>query len=286
MEILVKNIKIAKTIKLFIDGEFPRTESGRSTPVYIYKTKKIYAHVCLASRKDLRNAVTAAQTAQAGWQNKSAYNRSQILYRMAEMTEAKREEFVEVLIATLGLTKINAEKSVDKAIDAFVYYAGFADKYQQVLGSVNPVSGPHHNFTSTEAVGLVGLICNKNFDLAEVVAQVAAIICSGNSLVALLASEGSAMLAPLAEVFATSDLPKGIVNLLTGETSELYKQFGTHMEIQSLSCQLKDKKILGELRFMAADNMKRIITPIKDSLSLEHLMSYVEFKTVWHPIGH
>ena len=278
-------MKIAKTIKLFIGGDFPRTESGRSVPVYIYKTKKLYANVCLASRKDLRNAVTAAQSAQAGWQNKSAYNRSQILYRMAEMTEGKRQEFIETLTATLGLSKSNADKSVDKAIDALIYYAGFADKYQQVMGSVNPVSGPHHNFTSTEAVGLVGLICNAKFDLSEVVAQIAAIISSGNSLVALLGSDGSALLAPLAEVFATSDLPKGVVNLLTGSTEELFRQFGSHMEIQSLSCQLKDRKILGELRTMAAANMKRIVPPVKDQLSLEHLVSYVEFKTVWHPIG-
>lgn len=280
-----EDLKVAKTIKLFIGGEFPRTESGRSTPLYIFKTKKLYAHVCLASRKDLRNAVTAAQSAQSSWQGKSAYNRSQILYRMAEMAEAKREEFVEMLTETLGLTKPNAEKSIDKAIDALVYYAGFADKYQQVLGSVNPVSGPHHNFTSTEAVGVVGLICNEKFDLAEVVAQIAAIIASGNSLVALLAAEGSALLAPLAEVFATSDLPKGVINVLTGSTEELYKQFGSHMEIQSLSCQLKDLKKLGELREMAAANMKRIVPPVKNSLSLEHLMNYVEFKTVWHPIG-
>ncbi len=278
-------MKIAKTIKLFIGGDFPRTESGRSVPIYIYKTKKLYANVCLASRKDLRNAVTAAQSAQAGWQNKSAYNRSQILYRMAEMTEGKRQEFIETLTATLGLSKSNADKSVDKAIDALIYYAGFADKYQQVMGSVNPVSGPHHNFTSTEAVGLVGLICNAKFELSEVVAQIAAIISSGNSLVALLGSDGSALLAPLAEVFATSDLPRGVVNLLTGSTEELFRQFGSHMEIQSLSCQLKDRKILGELRTMAAANMKRIVPPVKDQLSLEHLVSYVEFKTVWHPIG-
>lgn len=278
-------MKIAKTIKLFIGGDFPRTESGRSVPIYIYKTKKLYANVCLASRKDLRNAVTAAQSAQPGWQNRSAYNRSQILYRMAEMTEGKRQEFIETLTATLGLSKSNADKSVDKAIDALIYYAGFADKYQQVMGSVNPVSGPHHNFTSTEAVGLVGLICGAKFELSEVVAQIAAIISSGNSMVALLGSDGSALLAPLAEVLATSDLPKGVVNLLTGSTEELFRQFGSHMEIQSLSCQLKDRKILGELRTMAAANMKRIIPPVKEQLSLEHLISFVEFKTVWHPIG-
>jgi len=291
------NLKIAKTIKLFIGGEFQRTESGRSAAVYIHekskakdrakdRVKKTYANVCLASRKDLRNAVSAAQAAQPGWQNKSAYNRGQILYRMAEMTEAKREEFVEILKVTRGLSKTSAEKSVSQAIEAFVYYAGFADKFQQIMGSVNPVSGPHHNVTSTEAVGLVGLICDKKFDLAAVVAQIAAIITTGNALVSLLPFEGSVLLAPLAEVFATSDLPKGVINLLSGNTEELYPQFGSHMEIQSLSCQLRDKKNLGELRTMAAANMKRIIPPVKNLQSLEHLMSFVEFKTVWHPVGY
>lgn len=279
------NLQIAKTIKLFIGGEFPRTESGRSIPVYVHKTKKLYANICQASRKDLRNAVSAAQSAQSGWQKKSAYNRSQILYRMAEMMEAKREEFVETLIATLGYTKPATQKSVDNAVNALVYYAGFADKYQQVLGSVNPVSGPHHNFTSTEAVGVVGLICSEKFSLENMVAQISAIICSGNSVVALLPEEGSVLLAPLAEVFATSDLPKGVVNLLTGYVDELYQQFGSHMEIQSLSCQLKDSKKLSEIKTLSAENMKRVITPIKDQLSLDHLISFVEYKTVWHPIG-
>jgi acyl-CoA reductase-like NAD-dependent aldehyde dehydrogenase len=281
-----ENLKIAKTIKLFIGGEFPRTESGRSAPVYLHKTKKLYANVCVASRKDLRNAVTAAQGAQKGWQSKSAYNRSQILYRMAEMLEAKREEFTEALTATLGLTPVQANKSVDASIEALVYYSGFADKYQQVLGAVNPVSGPHHNFTSTEAVGVVGLIANEKFDLAAFVAQLAAIIVSGNTVVALMSENGSALLAPLAETLATSDLSKGVVNLLTGSTEELYKQFGLHMEIQSLSVQLSDAKKLGELKVLAADNMKRVVNPTKDSVSLEHLMSFVEFKTVWHPIGY
>lgn len=279
-------MQIAKTVKLFIGGEFPRTESGRSFPVYLFKSKNLYAHVCQASRKDLRNAVTAAQGAQPGWQSKSAYNRSQILYRMAEMMESKREEFNDVLMKTLGLTKPKANLAVDEAVDALVYFSGFADKYQQVLGAVNPVAGPHHNFTSTEPVGLVGLISNSKFSLGEFVAQLAAIIVSGNSVVALMAEEGSALLSTLAEVLATSDLPKGVVNLLSGSTEELYKQFGSHMEIQSLSVQIRDKKILGELKEMAAANMKRVIPPVKSPLSLEHLTQYLEFKTVWHPIGY
>lgn len=278
--------KVAKTIKLFIGGEFPRTESGRSLPVYVHKTKNIYAHICRASRKDLRNAVTAAQGAADSWSHRSAYNRSQILYRMAEMAESKREEFVETLQQTMGTTKINGNKAVDEMVDAFVYFSGFADKYQQMMGAVNPVSGPHHNFTTTEAVGVVALICDNKMNLGHVAAQIAAAVVSGNTLVCFLPEEGSALLAPLAEVFATSDLPKGVINLLTGDLNELASHFGSHMEIQSISIQRKDVKLRGELQKLAAENMKRVVPPVSDLLSLEHLISYVEFKTVWHPIGH
>jgi acyl-CoA reductase-like NAD-dependent aldehyde dehydrogenase len=278
-------MKIAKTIKLYIGGEFPRTESGRSYPVYVKKTKTIYANLCLASRKDFRNAVTAAQGALASWSSKSAYNRAQILYRMAEMTEGKREEFIEALVETAGHTKITANKAVDASVEAFIYYAGWSDKYQQVMGSVNPVSGPHHNFTSCEPVGTVGLIADAKFDLGKLCAQIAAIVASGNTIVVLMEAEGSAAIAPLSEVFATSDLTKGTINLLTGSIDELYKQFGTHMELHSVSCQTTDKKILGELKAMAADNMKRVVLPSKDNLTLENLTNFVEYKTVWHPIG-
>lgn len=278
-------MKVAKTIKLFINGEFPRTESGRVYPVYVKKTKNIYANICLASRKDFRNAVTAAQGAFASWSNKSAYNRAQILYRMAEMMEGKREEFIETLVETAGLTKINANKTIDSAVEAFVYYAGWADKYQQVMGAVNPVSGPHHNFTSCEPVGTVGLIADTYFDLGKLCANIAAIIASGNTVVVLMSAEGSASVAPLSEVFATSDLTKGTINLLTGSIDELYKQFGSHMEVQSLSMQASDKKVLAEIKILAADNMKRVIPPIKETLTLENLTSFVEYKTVWHPIG-
>jgi acyl-CoA reductase-like NAD-dependent aldehyde dehydrogenase len=283
-----KNLKVAKTIKLFINGEFPRTESGRSFPVYVKKSKVIYANICQASRKDFRNAVTAAQGAFSSWSSKSAYNRAQILYRMAEMMEGKREEFIETLVETAGFTKAEANKAIDTGIDAFVYYAGWTDKYQQVMGSVNPVSGPHHNFTSCEPVGTVALIADQNFDLGKLCAHIAAIIASGNTVVALMSEAGSAAIAPLSEVFATSDLTKGTVNLLTGSIDELYKQFGTHMEVQSLSCQTtgsEGKKVLAELKVQAADNMKRVVPPTKEILSLENLTNFVEYKTVWHPIG-
>jgi len=256
-KITTKQTKIAKTIKLYIGGEFPRTESGRSYPINFYKTNKLYANVCLASRKDFRNAVTVAKDAQASWQNKTSYNRGQILYRMAEMMQARSEELETCLVHTLGQTNINAEKNVANAISALVYYAGFCDKYQQVLGAVNPVSGPHHNFTTTEAVGVVGLIAHEKFDLVNFVAQLAAIIVSGNTVVALLSKDGSALLAPLA----------------------------SHMEVNSICCQLKDKKIIADLRVASAANLKRIHYQPVANTSLESLTQFLEFKTVWHPIG-
>ncbi|MGK5082047.1 aldehyde dehydrogenase family protein [Bdellovibrionota bacterium FG-1] len=281
------DLRVPKTIKLFIGGEFPRTESGRTLPVYTQDGKTLFAHLCRASRKDLRNAVTAALEAQNSWAGKTAYNRSQILYRMAEMTEGKRAEFGETLQETLGYDKKLANEAVDQAIDAFVYYAGFADKYAQVIGSVNPVAGPHHCFTAPEPVGVVGVLFDGELNLGDVVAQLAAILCSGNAMIALLPEKGAAILAPLAEVFATSDLPKGVVNLLTGSLSELATQFASHMEIQSLSYEGNDGKTRGELKALACGNMKRIAA--KDlkqpRLSLDRVLSFVEYKTVWHPIG-
>ncbi len=281
-----ENLQIAKTIKLFIGGEFPRTESGRSFPVFAHKSKNVYANLCRASRKDLRNAVTAAHGAFGSWAGKSAYNRGQILYRMAEMMEGKRSETAEIMTETLGLTKAQTEKAVNGGIDAFVYYAGWTDKYQQVIGAVNPVSGPHHNFTTPEPVGVVGLLADQKFDFAALVAQIAAIIASGNTVVVLMATKGAATIAPLSEVFATSDLTKGVVNLLTGELDELAAQFGNHMEIQSLSCQVTDAKVLGALKESGAENMKRVVGPLAEVLSLENMLNFVEYKTVWHPVGH
>lgn len=276
---------VKKTIKLFIGGEFPRTESGRSWQAFQYKTKNVYANLCLASRKDLRNAVSAAQESQAGWAQRSAYNRSQILYRMAEMTEGKREEFVQIMIATLGLKSALANLWVDEAIQAFVYYAGFADKYQQVLGAVNPVSGPHHNFTTVEPIGVVGLIANSKISLGSLVAQMAAPLSIGNTLVVIMPLQGGGLLAPLAEVLATSDLPKGVVNLLTGDLKELLTPMASHMEIQAMSCQTHEPEVLHEVRNLAAATIKRVIPPLGEYLSLDSLMNFVEYKTVWHPVG-
>lgn len=295
-----QRLAVAKTIKLFINGEFPRTESGRSFPVYTYSKKSksksagakksddnIYAHLSLASRKDFRNAVTAAQTAQPSWASKTAYNRGQILYRMAEMMEGKRDEFIETLTLTLGYTSQQAQQTIDQSIDTLIYYAGFSDKYQQVIGAVNPVAGPHHNFTTPEAVGVVAVIASEFFNLVELVACLASIVVSGNAAVVLMVTEGAALLAPLAEVFATSDLPKGVINLLTGDLKELYTHFGNHMEVHSLCYLGNNSKIATELKELTASNLKRFVgaSAFTNLTALEPILSFVEYKTVWHPIG-
>ena len=276
--------QVAKTIKLFIGGKFPRTESGRSFEMK-NNNGDIYAHICRASRKDLRNSVLAANKAQPGWQAKTAYNRSQILYRMAEMMQARTTELVDVMTSTMDMKGKDAEKSVRTAIDGLVYYAGFADKYQTLLGTINPVAGPHHNFTTPEAVGSVGFLSSEDFELGEWISQLSAILCSGNTVVALLPTKTSALLAPLAEILATSDLPGGVVNLLTGHFDELFSHFATHMELQSISFQREDSEKLGELQKAASETMKRVVTKSPRSQSLENLLNFVEYKTIWHPIG-
>jgi acyl-CoA reductase-like NAD-dependent aldehyde dehydrogenase len=197
--------------------------------------------------------------------------------------EGKRLEFNEILTTTMGYDKAKADKAVNESIDAFVYYAGWADKYQQLVGAVNPVSGPHHCFTSSEPVGIVGLVANPNFELSSFVSQIAAILVSGNTLVAVMDEKGAATLAPLAEVFATSDLSKGVVNLLSGRADELYKHLAGHMEVQSICCQ--NPKILAEVKSWAAENMKRVVQPGRENLALENVLNFIEYKTVWHPIG-
>jgi acyl-CoA reductase-like NAD-dependent aldehyde dehydrogenase len=282
---LSQDLRVAKTIKLFINGEFPRTESGRSFPVYYAKSKKLYANLCLASRKDFRNAISAARGAQKSWSSKSAYNRGQILYRMAEMAEGRRAELQEVLSDTLGLTTAVAQTQVNAAIDALVYYAGFADKFSQLIGAVNPVSGPHHNFTTPEPVGTVVYIAPEKFDLSQLVRALSAIICSGNSVVAIMQKEGAAILASLAEIFATSDLPKGVLNLLSGDLAELSSHVGSHMEVESVCYDGTNKNVLKELQELAVGNFKRMVPSLEKKNNLSNILAFVEYKTVWHPIG-
>lgn len=281
----IENLRVPKTIKLFIGGEFPRTESGRSFPLVDAESGRTFAHLCQGSRKDFRNAVTAAQSAMNGWEQKSAYSRGQILYRMAEMAEGKRAELIELQRA-MGLALTEASSQVDGAINALVYYAGFSDKFQQLSGSINPVSGPHHNFTTPEPVGLVALILDEASTLERIVASISAIIVSGNTLVALLPGKTGALVSALGEIFATSDCPKGAINLISGQTKELAPQVGLHMEVQSVSVQSSQEELLSSIKEAAAENMKRVVKLASDPLSLENIMDFCELKTVWHPIGY
>ena len=276
-------MKVSKTIKLFIGGQFPRSESGRT---YEFKAQDFTARVCQASRKDFRNAVDAAKKGLSGWSGRTAFNRSQILYRMAEMLEGKKLEFTELFKQSFNLSESEAEKSVDKGIDAFVYFAGFCDKYQQLSGSVNNINGPYHNFTTPDHVGVVAYVDSDEFNFERLCASLASIIAGGNSVVALLGTGCPAVLAPLAEVFATSDLPGGVINLLTGSVDELHEHIGSHMEVRSVNYQNENLEALKAIKLMGATNMKRVIYKHREEpLCLEAILDHVEFKSVWHPIG-
>ncbi|MBL0229042.1 aldehyde dehydrogenase family protein [Thermomonas sp.] len=278
-------LPVPKTHKLYIGGEFPRSESGRSYVLAKPGAKHAYAQLCLASRKDLRAAVDAAKAAQPGWAGRSAYNRGQILYRMAEMIEGRGESWRALLRDGLGLTAAQATRAFEGVIDALVYFAGATDKYPQVIGAVNPVAGPHHSFTTPEPTGVIGLIFPDEPDPAAIAARIAAAIAAGNSVIALLPDRAGGLVAEFGEAFATADLPGGVVNLLSGDAAELTPQFASHMEIQGLAFLRDEPQQRTELERAAADNMKRCVASHGPLLALERVLDFVEYKTVWHPIG-
>jgi acyl-CoA reductase-like NAD-dependent aldehyde dehydrogenase len=261
-------LPVKKTYKLYIAGEFPRSESGRT-----YETQS--ANVARASRKDVRDAVRAARQALPGWAALTAYNRGQVLYRIAEMMEARRAEFAELS---------SGKAEVERAIDRFVWYAGWADKLPQVLGSSNPVAGPYFNFTVPEPTGIVGIVAPDEPPLVGLVSRLAPAIVGGNSAV-VLASQGSPLPAiELAEVLATSDVPGGVVNILTGYREELAPVLAGHMDVNALDVGGADGQV-EELERLAADNVKRVVRGSPDSQSPWEIAAFLELKTVWHPIG-
>lgn len=278
-------LNVLKTIKLYVNGEFVRGESGKYATMKYHNSDNHYAHVTIASRKDFRGAVESSHSAQAGWNSKTAYNKGQILYRMAEMLEGKRAEFISVLKETSGIGEKEANAAVDGAIDSFVYYAGFSDKYTSLVDNLNPINGPYHNFTSSEAMGVTVHVCEKKFDLGRLAAQIAAIICGGNSCITLLSENYWSIVASLGEVFATSDLPKGTVNILATANNELLEWFGGHMEVKAVSFQDPDESAIYKVKEWGIDNMKRIVLPRKDILSLEMITDHLEYKTSWHPVA-
>lgn len=282
----MNRVEILKTYKIYIGGSFPRTESGRYyTPVN--KTGEGIGNMCLSSRKDVRNAVTAARKAFGSWSERSAFNRGQIIYRIAEMLEGRKEQFM-LELQKQGSTKAEAEKEVILAIDRIVYYAGWCDKYNQVLSAVNPVSSSHFNFTTCESMGIVGVLAPQTTSLIGLVSLLIPAICSGNTAV-LIASEKLPLCAiTFAEVLNSSDVPGGVVNILTGKTEELLPVLAAHMDVNTLiSESLGSMEI--ETSKAAVDNLKRKFTYNADwssekSQGLYYISDCLELKTTWHPI--
>jgi acyl-CoA reductase-like NAD-dependent aldehyde dehydrogenase len=264
----MSRLPVRKTYKLFVGGEFPRSESGRT-----YEAQG--QNVARASRKDLRDAVRAARAASGKWAGMTAYNRGQVLYRIAEMMEARAAEFAELS---------SGRGEVEDAIDRWVWYAGWADKFAQVLGSSNPVAAPYFNFTVPEPTGVVGVVAPESPALDGLVARIAPVIVGGNTAV-VLASESEPLAAiELAEAIATADVPGGVVNILTGHRSELAPWLAGHMDVNALDLGGADGDA-PELERLAAENVKRVVRGRADRQSPYEIANFLELKTVWHPIG-
>jgi acyl-CoA reductase-like NAD-dependent aldehyde dehydrogenase len=264
----MSRLPVRKTYKLYIGGEFPRSESGR-----VYEAQG--ANVARASRKDLRDAVRAARGAFPKWAALTAYNRGQVVYRIAEMLEARRGEFADLC---------SGPQEVERSIDRLVWYAGWADKLAQVLGSSNPVAGPYFNFTVPEPTGVVGILMPEEPVLAGLVSRLAPAIVGGNTAVAVVSEESPLAAVELAEVLASSDVPGGVVNLLTGRREELAPVLAGHMDVNALDLAGADGEV-EELERLAADNVKRVVRGAADEQSPWEVAAFLELKTVWHPIG-
>jgi acyl-CoA reductase-like NAD-dependent aldehyde dehydrogenase len=285
----MSRLPVAKTYKIYIGGKFPRTESGRYVTLED-KKGQVIANICRGSRKDFRNAVVAARKAQPGWAAASAYLRGQILYRVAEMLEGRREQFIAEL-QQQGSTPRAATREVDLAIDRLIYFAGWADKYQQVFSAVNPVASSHFNFSVLEPTGVVSILAPDDSSLLGLVSNVAPAIAGGNTCV-VLASETKPLCAvSFAEVLHASDVPGGVVNILTGLRSELTGQFASHMDVNAVVWCDGNRKTAETVQNLAAENMKRVLrrTRIdwsKDDAQDPYLIRDTqEVKTTWHPIG-
>jgi acyl-CoA reductase-like NAD-dependent aldehyde dehydrogenase len=282
-------LDVRKTYKLYVGGKFPRSESGRSYPVTDAKGAFL-ANPAQASRKDARDAVVAARKAFGGWSGATAYNRGQVLYRVAEVLEGRRAQFVAEVGASEGLTARRAEAVVDAAIDRWVWYAGWSDKLAQVDGSANPVAGNYFDFSVPEPTGVVATIAPQDSSLLGLVSVVAPAVVSGNTVV-VVASEARPLPAvTLSEVLATSDVPGGVVNVLTGRTAELAPHLASHMDVNAIDLAgVEDEALAADLEAQAAENLKRVLRPEPEDWaatpSLRRMRALLETKTVWHPVG-
>jgi acyl-CoA reductase-like NAD-dependent aldehyde dehydrogenase len=283
-----RRLEVLKTYKIYIGGQFPRTESGR---YYIptNATGKKLANVCLSSRKDLRDAVVAARAAFGGWSGRAAFNRSQIIYRMAEMLEGRRAQFIEELIQQ-DSTRTKAGKELDLAIDRLIYYAGWCDKFQQLFSAVNPVASSHFNFSVPEATGVVTIIAPQGDSLLGLISVIAPVIAGGNTCVVLASETKPLCSVTFAEVLNSSDLPGGVVNILTGKPSELAPWFVDHMDVNAAIYCEKDPATQKMMKEKSANNLKRVFFYDKVNWQSEEgqspyfIMDTQEIKTTWHPI--
>lgn len=281
-------VDVRKTYKLYVGGAFPRSESGRSYPVRS-SSGELLAHAAQASRKDVRDAVVAARAAFAKWSGATAYNRGQVLYRVAELLEGRRAQFVAEVAASEGLSEARASAQVDAAIDRWVYYAGWADKFAQVVGSTNPVAGPYFTFSLPEPSGVVAVLAPQEPSLLGLVSVMAPVLTTGNTAVVVAAQDRPLPAVTLTEVLATSDVPGGVVNLLTGFTAELAPWLAGHRDVNAIDLTGAAPGARADLQASAADNVKRVYVPRDTDWTAEpgfgRLSAFVETKTVWHPIG-
>ncbi|MBA9047764.1 aldehyde dehydrogenase family protein [Streptomyces griseofuscus] len=281
-------LSVFKTYKLYVGGKFPRSESGRVYEVTDPKNNWL-ANAPLSSRKDARDAVVAARKAFGGWSGATAYNRGQVLYRVAEMLEGRREQFVREVAEAEGLSKSKAAAVVDAAIDRWVWYAGWTDKIAQVVGGANPVAGPFFNLSSPEPTGVVAVLAPQDSSFLGLVSVLAPVIATGNTAVVIASEKAPLPALSLAEVLATSDVPGGVVNILSGRPSEIAPSLAAHQDVNAIDLAGADEELAKELEIAAADNLKRVLRPqtvdFTQTPGIERLTAFLETKTVWHTTG-
>ncbi|MBP2404771.1 aldehyde dehydrogenase family protein [Streptomyces syringium] len=283
-----ERLSVFKTYKLFVGGKFPRSESGRVYEVTDPKGKWL-ANAPLSSRKDARDAVVAARKAFGGWAGATAYNRGQILYRVAEMLEGRRDQFVAEVADAEGLSKSKAAAQVDAAIDRWVWYAGWTDKIAQIVGGANPVAGPYFNLSTPEPTGVVAVLAPQESSFLGLVSVIAPAIAVGNTVVVVASEKAPLPALSLGEVLATSDVPGGVVNILSGRTAEIAPSLAAHQDVNAIDLAGADAELSKALQIAAADNLKRVLRPQAVDWSADpgtdRMTAFLETKTVWHPTG-
>ncbi len=285
----MSHLAVSKTYKLYIGGAFPRSESGRTYQAHDSKGNFL-ANAALASRKDLRDAVLAARKGSSTWSKATAYNRGQVIYRIAEMLEGRSSEFVELIMISTGASTKIASAEVEVAIDRLVHYAGWTDKLAAVLGSVNPVSSPYFSYSAPEPTGVVGILAPSGSPLLGLISVIAPVITGGNACLAIAAEEDPCVAITLAEVVATSDVPAGVINILTGKMSELAPHLASHADVNALDLTGAEAELRRSLEEAAAETVKRVYVPkgppdFTAAPGTARLRAFLEIKTVWHPTG-